>query len=288
MYAANGVELKEYRDEGLVGRRYTGGTSRYINTTFRTTLFDELGGTSQTTDALMFFKWTKVPAKKRARPLYPTFGSNPNVSLGKTLKPNAGLTNCNLYDDKGVATSTFYVNGYCESSCYTPEQEVLFPDGYQRIDVAVDALRPTMITLTPDATLDDLQFMESPVDSYTAELRDTDHVIFEIVAESGGRLRLTDQHPVILGDGKLVQARALKVGDTLLREDGALDPITSVEVRDHHGKVYNLRPKTTDRVSNLLIAQGYVVGSSRYQNDDIGYVNRTILTEHIPEALIPE
>jgi hypothetical protein len=38
-------------------------------------------------------------------------------------------------------------------------------------------------------------------------------------------------------------------------------------------------------VANILIAQGYLVGSSRFQNDDVGYMNRILLLRAAPDVM---
>ncbi|EYF01379.1 putative cell surface protein [Chondromyces apiculatus DSM 436] len=285
---SGGPTLFDYLDDRYASRSYTGSYERLINTRYRYNLFLSSGGpTTQSRDPLNSWKWTKSLNYKRPRPMYPTFGSTNNIATAVLLKPSTNPADCNLYDAQGSASDTFHVLGFCTASCYTPEQKVLFPEGYQSIVEAADARRPTMMTLTPDALLGDIQVMENDVHSYIAELRDGEHVIFEIRTASGGLLRLTDEHPVVLGGGQLAQARTLQVEQELIREDGSLDSIVSVDKTTHHGKVYNLQPQTTDRVSNLLIAQGYVVGSARFQNDDIGYINRIILAGAIPDEVIP-
>jgi hypothetical protein len=35
------------------------------------------------------------------------------------------------------------------------------------------------------------------------------------------------------------------------------------------------------------VAEGYLVGSSLFQNDEVGYINRIILNKSIPSNLIP-
>jgi hypothetical protein len=51
-------------------------------------------------------------------------------------------------------------------------------------------------------------------------------------------------------------------------------------------KVYNLKPTTTDLTSNILVAQGYLSGSVRYQNEYIKYLNRVLLRHNIPSSVI--
>lgn len=77
------------------------------------------------------------------------------------------------------------------------------------------------------------------------------------------------------------------MGDKLLKAGGIPDPVTGVEKTTHFGKVYNIRPVSTEPVANILIAQGYLVGSARFQNDDVGYVNRILLFRAVPGGVIP-
>lgn len=285
---SSGNILWEYMDDNNPSKGYTGLPDVYINYTFRDKLYTPFGTKFQSLDANGFHKWTK--STQRIRPFYPTFGTSWDISSGAALWPHPQLQNCNLYPNKtgsGLPATAYYVNGYCESSCYTPEQEVLFPDGYHAIKEAMDALLPDMVTLTPDSTRHDIALQSNGVHSYTSEIRDTTNVIFEIETDSGPMLRVTNQHPVIRGGGKLVQAESLKVGDDLVKADGSLAPIIAITKKTHRGKVYNIRPVSHDPVSNILVAQGYLVGSANFQNDDIEYINRIILGRGIPEHVIP-
>lgn len=236
-------------------------------------------------------KWTRT--NFLPRPAYPTFGSHVNPNFGTALYPHPTLADCRLYTDKlgaspiNTATTSFYVNAYCVSSCYTPEQEVLFSDGYAPIREALDEVKPEMITLSPRSTLGSVKLTQNKVYSYTRDIRDARQVIYEIQTASGGELRVTDKHPIIDGSGRVVEARSLKVGDKLVRDNGKQDEIVSFVKKSYFGKVYNIRPATTDRVSNIIVAQGFLVGSSRYQNDDADYMNRVILSRGIPKNVLP-
>jgi hypothetical protein len=295
MIASNGGTLIEFYEDfassnfwGL--NTYTSVSVGYqINTTHISKQYLN-GVTSQLIDAQGFEKWSRPANKALARPMYPTFGTSPDASSGAPLYPNsATATDCKLYFNKNATSpaANFYVVGYCTSSCYTPEQQVLFPEGYKPILDAVTELQPTVMTLSSSSTLGDLSLQPNNVASYTKELWDTDHVIYEIRTDSGGLLRVTDEHPVIRGEGRIVQAKHLRVGDELVKINGRRDSIESIEVVSHFGKVYNLKPAARDRVSNILVAQGYLVGSSAFQNEDVDYINRIILGRSIPEDVIP-
>lgn len=257
-----------------------------VNSTYVNNLYLS-GGISQTTDSLGY-KWSRPVDRTRPRPYYPTFGTTTNINASTQLYPHPTLADCKLYlNPNGTSpVSSFYVNGYCTSSCYTPEQKVLFAKGEVPISEAYEQLRTDVVSLSPESTLDNLQLQTNRTYSYTREIRDAEHKVVEISTASGGFLRVTDEHPVIQGDGRVVQAMTLEVGDELVKTDGSRDQITRLDKTTFYGLVYNLRPETTDQVSNVLVAQGFLVGSSVFQNDDIGYINRQILFQ-TPENVIP-
>jgi hypothetical protein len=247
------------------------------------------GPTSQSIDSVGY-RWARTSDRIRPRPYYPTFGTSPDINSGIQLYPHPTLANCQLYSDPYGQNPAYayYVNGYCTASCYTPEQKVLFSDGEQVISEAFGQLRTDLVTLGEQSTLDDIQLKPNRTAAYTRELRNAEHKVVEISTASGGFLRVTDEHPVVQGDGRIVQAHTLKVGEELVKADGTRDQITQVNKTTFYGLVYNLRPETTDRVSNVLVAQGFLVGSSVFQNDDIGYINRRILfRSSLPAHVIP-
>jgi hypothetical protein len=289
MLAADGMtHLMDYSEYNET-YKYTGDLQWYdVNNTVVSLLYLS-GGTTQSLDANNYYKWSRMASRIKPRPLYPTFGSSPDINSGVQLWPHPSLTGCSLYNaSNGTgAVGAFFVNGYCEASCYTPEQKLLFSDGEMSIRGAREALREDLVTLTKDATLDGLKFQTNQTYSYTEELRDAQHTIIEITTRSGGHLRVTTEHPVIQGDGVIVRAVELKVGDDLVKKDGSLDSIIAIQKTQYFGKVYNIRPVTSDLVTNVLVAEGFLVGSSVFQNDEVGYMNRQLLYRSVPLNVIP-
>ncbi len=249
-----------------------------------------------TSDANGFQKWSGQDSQALPRPTYPTFGNDSNVNTGIQLFPNPSYdpNDCDLYTDAAgtqrydASVTGIYVEAYCTSSCYLPDQLISFKDGSVPILKAMDGLLTGVTTLTPDSTLDKIQTQTDDVATYTRDVRDAEQVIFTIKTKSGGVLRVTDKHPVLEGDGRLAQASTIKKGHQLIKPDGTHDVVVSVTKEKYFGKVYNLKPMSNHRVSNILVAQGFLVGSSRFQNDDIDFVNRTILGRSIPKDVIPQ
>lgn len=248
---------------------------------------------------LNFWDWSK-PGQQRAQPLYPSFDST-FAGNGTQLfpPPNANINSpCTLFTDQAgtvawPAANSFFSAFYCTSSCYTPDQTVRFADGDVSMVDAFNDVRNDVVTLSPDATLERLSTQVDGVHSYTHESRDTaKNVIYNVTTASGGTLSVTHQHPVLVlkkGSGRLVMAEALREGkDALVKADGTLDRIVDITKSEHIGQVYNLAPNATAHVSNILIAQGFLVGSSRFQNDDLQYMNRALLFRAVPDDVMPK
>ncbi|RKG72479.1 Hint domain-containing protein [Corallococcus terminator] len=293
---------KEYV-ESNTSRAYTGNSQGYkVNYYYAIAMYDATPILKVEAEAagptMGFFKWNPAPSTiLRARPLYPTFETSLPAGSGTPLYPHpTDTTDCRFYRDTNMDAkgdtlytgTSFYVVANCESSCYAPDQELLFSNGSVPISKAVREQQTDILTLTPDATLDDVQLQTNHVYSYTSETRDSEHLLYTITTEHGGKLRLTNEHPVVNSEGRMVRAADLKVDDELLRQDGTRERVVSVEKTTHFGKVYNLRPITRDQVTNVLVAQGFLVGSARYQNEDVGFMNRIILQRSVPEELLPQ
>ena len=265
---------------------YYYGYSRYDATPVYTVAQETTGVTAT------YWKWSHT--SQRLRPLYVTFESTPVPGSGTQLFPHPTLADCNLYTDNSgsvaarwPAANSYFVVASCESSCYTPDQKLQFSTGEVSIGDALKAKRDDVVTLSANATLDNLSTQTSKVFSYTTETRDSEHVIFKLGTASGGTLSVTNEHPMVTSEGRLVQAQRLKIGEELLKADGTPDVITSIEKTTHFGKVYNIKPESREHVANILIAQGYLVGSARFQNDDVGYMNRVLLFRGVPESVMP-
>jgi hypothetical protein len=294
--SANGgiplIEYIEMLDES--GKNSYSGDIASINQVFTQNQW-RIGPYNATTVAGGFQKWTEADSLRLARPTYPTFGNNADLNVAMQLypNPNYSLLDCNFYTNAAgtnranTSVTGFFVTAYCTSGCFTPDQQISFASGDEPILSALDALRTGVKTLTPDSTLEDVKLKTDDVASYTRDVHDSTLVTFEIRTKSGGQLRVTDKHPVLVDDGRIVEARTLKVGAKLIKADGSRDAIVSVTETPYVGKAYSLKPTATNRVANILIAQGFLVGSSRFQNEDVDYINRIILGRAIPKSVIP-
>ena len=215
--------------------------------------------------------------KSRPRPLYPLYGTEDMGQLWRApLDRNAP---CNI--PGGMAVIAF-----CTASCYTPDQEILFPEGFVEIEKAKSEVLPDVMVLRDASTFDNLKFISYPVESYTEEVRPTWQNILQFKMKSGGSLKVTLNHPIMDENGAVKTADKFKVGDSLVHYLNGLDPIKSIEKKGYFGKVYNLAPDTRLPISNVVVAQGYLNGSSYFQNDGQDLQNRALLRRTLPNNLV--
>ncbi|MBN8226848.1 hypothetical protein JYK02_04915 [Corallococcus macrosporus] len=182
----------------------------------------------------------------------------------------------------------FYAVAYCESGCHPGDQLLMLGHDGTAPQDAAHAGREELTVLGPEATLENPVLRVSPVPSDTTDLGDSEHRFHEFFTESGGLLRVTREQPVLTSDGRLVKAESLRPGDALLRMDGTPDRIVTVKQTTQSARIYAVQPDARDPVSRLLLSQGYVVGLSRPQNEDVEQLNRVLRQRGIPAEVLPE
>jgi len=190
--------------------------------------------------------------------------------------------------DPNAPCGSWQFKALCVASCYTPEQRVLFEHGYVPIIEATESLLPSVVTLRPESSLDELSFQLMPVATYTRSWQDGSEVVRIFEMKSGGRLRVTQNHPMVTSEGMVKPAFDVGEGESLIRATGEFDPIVSIRDELYFGKVYNLAPASNNALENIVVAEGYLNGSANYQYNqlfvDLQY--RKLLRESIAEGAL--
>lgn len=219
-----------------------------------------------------------------ARIYYPTYGlakwSADNAQWNITnpkgrFAPTKKATPC----AESPLPETYHIVAFCVSSCYTPEQLLLFPNGDEEILTAKLQKQKKIVTLAKDATQGELRYQDSDVRQFVESLTDGNHAVRTITTKSGNKVRVTINHPLVTSDGFMRLAEQLQVGDALVKASGENDEIVDIQDELYRGKVYNVIIESMDNMENILVAQDFLSGSSRFQNEGAEYVNRRILRE---------
>ncbi|MBF0299820.1 MAG: hypothetical protein HQK51_13930 [Oligoflexia bacterium] len=217
----------------------------------------------------------------RARPIYPSFVSS-DFSKAWAACPKNRNADCNIPQMFQVVQPIF-----CISSCYTPDQKILFPKGEVAkapieipiIDAYLANIKSVM-TVNPMSSIDNIILEETPVKFYTKEAIDTNNKIIVITTEKNKKIKVTENHPLIDGDGFIKEAKDFLIFDFLLNQYGQKEKIIDISYFNHHGKVYNLLPDSNNLLNNIIVAEGLLSGSAFYQNDGVIYLNRKILRDN--------
>lgn len=179
-----------------------------------------------------------------------------NQSTGSWIAPLNRNASCNGWKLKAI----------CVASCYTAEQQVLFHTGYMPIKEALEKNISSIMSLDIKSTLNDISLSAKPVKNYTRSWRvGAPETIRIITTEADVEIKITLNHPVFLATGKMTEARNLKVGDKLITLSGKFHEILSIKEMTITDKVYNVSPDSGNPIENIIVAQGYLMGSAAYQ-----------------------
>lgn len=157
---------------------------------------------------------------------------------------------------------------FCVSACYTPDQKILFESGELAIGEAFERNEATLMVLQKGSSLEKPVLKPVKVQAYSRSWRESHEVILSIRTASGGQLKVTTNHPILLGSGIMIEASDLQIGDLLIKQNGQRDPVVSIENIDYYGRVFNISPNSINPTENILVAEGFLVGSGGYQYNE--------------------
>lgn len=152
----------------------------------------------------------------------------------------------------------------CPEECYTPTQKLLFNSNYKSIADAYAADTSTITTLSDSATMLSVGTGEQPVEEFTTKGFDGD--VFTLTTDYGHKVEVTGNHPMVRFDGSIAQAGELKIGDSLLTSAGDIASLASITTRHYVGPVWNVNPASNKKKENILVADGLLTGSLKFQN----------------------
>lgn len=176
----------------------------------------------------------------------------------------------------------------CQEGCYPAGQKVKFDKG-RYVDIA-EAMKNNAKYVTivdANSSLSAPKFTQIEVASYTADPHPADQELLIFTTESGKSITVTKNHYLVVGDGRVVEAQLIKSTDSLLNQFGKPEKITDITVdTNFHGKTYNVAPKSNDPLKNIVVAQGFLSGSHRYQSGTISSLDRKVMHNMIPSDIL--
>ncbi|MES2504693.1 MAG: hypothetical protein V4534_07440 [Myxococcota bacterium] len=216
--------------------------------------------------------------------LYPYFGMVD--SMGRVHNPLNWFAPTNKDADCTVPDN-YNSLFFCAAGCYTPEQKLWFVDGHIGImDAYVSNISKIMV-LESGSSIDNLTYKIGEIAYFITDAVPGIQKILNFSMLSGGKLKVTGNHPLIDGKGYMRAANTFSTNDQLILASGALDPVVSIEETSYEGKVYNVETVSEHLVEKVVVGEGYLNGSVYYQNEGVKYLNRLLLrSAAIPKALV--
>lgn len=132
-----------------------------------------------------------------------------------------------------------------------------------------ETFQPLAITKdwTQDATY---EIFPRDVDRFTKGKESKQLYVFHL--ENGRLLKLTSRHGVVLGDGRMVSAESVKLGDTFMSHSGHKVEIRKITRERTYDDVYNFLLKEPEALGtnvsdpHVIVAEGVLVGDLIWQN----------------------
>ena len=160
--------------------------------------------------------------------------------------------------------SAFQHFALCPNGCFAESERLLFQENFMRpVDASgIDGM--TITTLSKNSTWHALSFSEEPVQYFTKGREKSN--LLRIVTNRHKKVLVTQNHPMARDDGRMIKASSLLAGDRLLTVDGP-ETVSAIDEVPYDGEVWNVRPISDSTLANTNIAEGFVTGSVRYQNE---------------------
>ena len=161
---------------------------------------------------------------------------------------------------------------YCVPGCYSPGMRLKFE--HEKLEGIGNAMDPTheddldfLKTLTPEATPGSLSFKATKIHHFTFAMSEGETDMVTLKTKKGRELQVTTDHPLVGENGKFILARDLKTGTALLDEDGQVDTVEEARTNSYRGFLVNVGPESQNKKENILIAEGLLTGSHRFQSE---------------------
>lgn len=223
---------------------------------------------------------------------FPSFAENDSQvqpqekRIFKVWKPE--YRTCSLHVPSRKSEAIWYT--VCQQGCYPKGQKVKFDKGrYLDIADAVANDAKFVTVINPNSSLSQPEFKQIEVASYTADPKPAEQSLLEFKTESGKSIIVTPNHFLVVGDGRVIEAQLIQPDQSLLNQFGKPEKIVEIrENKEFFGRTYNVAPKSHDPLDNIVVAQGFLSGSHRYQTGTISALNRKIGQNLIPANLLDD
>lgn len=176
---------------------------------------------------------------------------------------NWGLTN-GYYPVIGRRNT---VDAVCKCGCFEASTRILTQDaeGFSAWIAAKDITKETtLFALNETATLSRPSFNTKSILASTKGAEHPALYVFEL--DNGNTLKVTQNHGMLLSDGRVVEARTLDTGAEFVALDGSRVRVTNLRFEHTQEDVYNFEVESQFSAGHIIAAEGVLVGDMAWQN----------------------
>lgn len=173
---------------------------------------------------------------------------------------------CAMTADMGAGLQIY---DFCPRGCFAADSRLL--TGITASGAAsyatADSVRPhsTLMSMSDDATLDALALAPQVVKRMVYGPEEQDLFVFALA--NGSTLRVTQHHPMVLDNGKIVEAGDVDIQMSFVGLDGRPVAITAITRERTFDDVFNFETSSKNQLGHILVAEGVLVGDLKLQNE---------------------
>lgn len=217
---------------------------------------------------------------KKAYPIYGVLSGPgaPPSNPKNWFAPTSANTTCER-------PSGYEIVGFCAASCYAFDQLLMTEDGMQEVlDAKDNKLKVEALSSYSDKGV---RYKLMDVKRYISSIVSGEHKLINFETQRGKELKVTSEHPFVLGSGEFIAAKDIKKGHILLNSQGEKEEVIRVETTDYYGKVYNLEVDSSDLNNKIINANGLMSGDMSVQNSSLLKLNQMLhRLKFIPKELV--
>lgn len=173
-------------------------------------------------------------------------------------------------DDPLVDGKRFLV-AWCACGCFHPDTKILatikdndFATYYSAKEVAFNKTKFNLLNLTAQATFTKMALETSSIRHTTSGNEENPLVV--LTTASGATLKLTEHHAVLLADGKMIEAKELRVGNLIVSRKHGPTEIVKLERESTPLAVVNFVTEAPDLKQHIVVAEDVFVGDLYWQS----------------------
>jgi len=181
---------------------------------------------------------------------------------------------CPVHYDVGDGNGDL-IYSICPQGCFAGDTQILTDDtsygksGYTSASTLASMFTlpkaPSLMTMSDEASLREVTLTTRPLERFVYGPEEPSLFVFMLA--NGSTLRVTQHHPMVLSNGKIVEAAQVSEHASFVGIDGRRVAITSITREKTFDDVFNFETAGDTLLGHIIVAEGVLVGDLKLQNE---------------------